>query len=101
MNADSYLVATRAMPKSQRVIVFRLGVGSWLTEDHTNQPDVIHTVGPIYYKEGRRAPTLLRLCYAKSLALADEHDLESVAIPSISTGVYGFVILYYIKHLKN
>jgi len=33
---------------------------------------------------------LLASCYHESLCLVKEYDLKSVAIPSISTGAYGF-----------
>jgi O-acetyl-ADP-ribose deacetylase len=51
---------------------------------------VIHTVGPIYHTEGRRAPELLAGCYRRSLEVASENKLKSVAFPSISTGAYGY-----------
>jgi len=51
---------------------------------------VIHTVGPIYHSEGKRAPELLASCYRRSLGLASENKLNSVAFPSISTGAYGY-----------
>ncbi len=50
---------------------------------------VIHTVGPRF---GVDDETLLENCYLNSLKLADEKRFESVAFPSISTGVYGFSI---------
>jgi O-acetyl-ADP-ribose deacetylase (regulator of RNase III) len=51
---------------------------------------VIHTVGPVY-RDGRSGePELLRACYANSLALAEAAAAQSVAFPSISTGVYGY-----------
>jgi O-acetyl-ADP-ribose deacetylase len=51
---------------------------------------VIHTVGPVYDgADGEAAETLAR-CYRSSLALADERKLGSVAIPAISTGVFGY-----------
>lgn len=51
---------------------------------------VIHTVGPIYGKNGGRDRELLAHCYKSSLARAEELKLESIAFPSISTGVYNF-----------
>jgi O-acetyl-ADP-ribose deacetylase (regulator of RNase III) len=51
---------------------------------------VIHTVGPIYGKEGGREEELLAAAYRNSLALAAAHALKSVAFPSISTGAYGY-----------
>jgi O-acetyl-ADP-ribose deacetylase (regulator of RNase III) len=51
---------------------------------------VIHTVGPIYHSEGKKAPGLLASCYRRSLELASENRLKSVAFPSISTGAYGY-----------
>jgi O-acetyl-ADP-ribose deacetylase len=52
---------------------------------------VIHTVGPIWTGDDpHRHDALLASCYRSSLALADEHQLATVAFPNISTGVYGF-----------
>lgn len=51
---------------------------------------VIHTVGPIYGRCGGRDTELLTSCYTRSLELAAEHDLQSLAFPAISTGVYGY-----------
>jgi O-acetyl-ADP-ribose deacetylase len=51
---------------------------------------VIHTVGPVWGKEGGNEDGLLAGCYANSLALAKEHGLRTIAFPAISTGVYGF-----------
>ncbi len=52
--------------------------------------NVIHTVGPIYHSEGKRAPELLASCFRRSLEVASENGLHSVAFPSISTGAYGY-----------
>ena len=52
---------------------------------------VIHAVGPIYWREGaEQAARLLASAYRRSLEVAAEHNLHSVAFPSISTGAYGY-----------
>lgn len=51
---------------------------------------VIHTVGPIYGRNHRRDAELLAACYQNSLLLARQHQVSSIAFPSISTGAYGY-----------
>jgi len=52
---------------------------------------VIHTVGPVYYHEGpARAAELLASAYRRSLEVATENGVKSLAFPSISTGAYGY-----------
>lgn len=55
---------------------------------------VIHTVGPIYQPEARvdpkRPEILLRSCYRRSLEVAVESNVRSIAFAAISTGVYGY-----------
>ena len=51
---------------------------------------VIHTVGPVYHDGKQGEPELLASCYRESLILAVDNDIESIAFPCISTGVYGY-----------
>jgi O-acetyl-ADP-ribose deacetylase (regulator of RNase III) len=52
---------------------------------------VIHTVGPVYRRDGpTRSAELLASAYRRSLEVAADHGLRSVAFPSISTGAYGY-----------
>ena len=51
---------------------------------------VIHTVGPVWRGGRHNEDELLANCYRKSLALAEQHGVRTIAFPSIGTGAYGF-----------
>src|SRR5260370_36370037 len=53
---------------------------------------VIHTVGPVWSGGTQGEPELLRRCYLRSLGLAGERDVRSIAFPAISTGAYSYPI---------
>jgi len=51
---------------------------------------VIHTVGPVWSGGRSGEARLLASCYRRSLELAVEQGIRTLAFPSISTGAYGF-----------
>ena len=52
---------------------------------------IIHAVGPIYSSHtADEARRLLRAAYASAIQLACENSCKSVALPAISTGIYGY-----------
>lgn len=52
---------------------------------------VIHCLGPVYGKDAPAAK-LLAKCYKNALKLAEEHQIKSLAFPSLSTGAFGYPI---------
>jgi len=53
---------------------------------------VIHTPGPVWQGGTANEDDLLASCYRNAFALVREHNLKTIAFPSISTGVYRFPI---------
>lgn len=53
---------------------------------------VIHTVGPIYYRTRTPPAETLASCYRESIRLADDHAIQSLAFPAISTGAFGYPV---------
>ncbi len=55
------------------------------------QKYIIHTVGPRYYYS-KNPHEILRNCYINSLEIADRLGCESIAFPSIATGVFAYPV---------
>lgn len=53
---------------------------------------VIHTVGPIWRGGTHGEDETLASCYRRTLELAHQHGIRTLAFPSISTGAYGFPV---------
>jgi O-acetyl-ADP-ribose deacetylase (regulator of RNase III) len=53
---------------------------------------VIHTVGPVWSDGDNNEDELLASCYRKSLKLASENNIKTIAFPAISIGAYGFPV---------
>ncbi len=51
---------------------------------------IIHTVGTTWHGGGEGEEAVLRACYKSIFALAVENDIESLAIPLLASGSYGF-----------
>lgn len=51
---------------------------------------VLHCVGPVWRGGSDGEAGLLASCYRTALAIAEAEQMETVAFPAISTGVYGY-----------
>ena len=61
-----------------------------ITEGFDLCPYIIHAVGPIYIGGRQGEEGMLYECYRRSLTLARQYGIASIAFPLISTGIYGY-----------
>ena len=57
---------------------------------HLQAQYIIHAVSPLYRNGRQGEEEMLRSCYRKSLAIAAENGIKSIAFPLISTGSFGY-----------
>jgi O-acetyl-ADP-ribose deacetylase len=62
------------------------------TAGHLPARFVFHAVGPIWHGGGHGEAEALASCYRVCLDLAEQKELRSISLPSISTGVYAYPI---------
>ncbi|MET9269173.1 macro domain-containing protein [Kribbella sp. NPDC003557] len=65
------------------------GTAVWTTAGALPASYVIHVVGP-NYTAGQRDPALLESCYRNALRIADELGVQTMSLPAVSAGIYGW-----------
>lgn len=53
---------------------------------------IIHTVGPVWHGGGHGEADLLASAYRSSIELAAANDLNTIAFPAISCGIFGYPV---------
>ena len=84
------LAACRAIPEVTPGVRCRTGEARITPGFSLPARYVIHTVGPIWHGGHHGEAGDLASCYRACIALAVEHDLNSIGFPAISCGVYGY-----------
>lgn len=75
----------------------KTGNATYTTAGKLPHKYVIHTVGPIYRGGSENEAQLLDSAVTSALKTADELKLESISMPSISTGIFGYPLAPAIK----
>ena len=69
----------------------RTGTAAITSGGNLKARHVIHAVGPVFDRTPRSAE-LLSSAVRATLHIADAHELRSVALPAISTGIFGYPV---------
>jgi O-acetyl-ADP-ribose deacetylase (regulator of RNase III) len=51
---------------------------------------IVHTVGPVWHGGDHGEADVLASCYRRSLEVAADHGVTSIAFPAIATGIFGY-----------
>jgi O-acetyl-ADP-ribose deacetylase (regulator of RNase III) len=86
------LAACRALPQVRPNVRCPTGEARLTPGFRLAAKFVIHTVGPVWQGGSAGEADLLAGCYKRSLHLAHEHGLRSIAFPAISCGIYGYPV---------
>ena len=66
---------------------------------------IIHTVGPVWQGGISGEPELLDKCYRRCFEIALANQIQTIAFPAISTGIYGYpkeaAALIAIQQMRN
>jgi O-acetyl-ADP-ribose deacetylase (regulator of RNase III) len=84
------LAACRALPEVRRGVRCPTGEARHTPGFDLPARFVIHTVGPVWHGGDRGEPGLLADCYKNCLKTARQLELDSIAFPAISAGIYGY-----------
>ncbi|QSX78616.1 O-acetyl-ADP-ribose deacetylase [Agrilutibacter solisilvae] len=86
------LAECRALPEIEPEVRCPTGQARITRGCRLHARHVIHTVGPVWGGGHDGEADLLASCYRESLRLAEDNNIDSIAFPAISCGVYGYPV---------
>lgn len=76
--------------ESDKIGYLETGYSAITTAGKLKAKYVIHTVGPVWQDGKNKEEELLRNAVISAIDIAKNYKLNSVALPAISTGIFGF-----------